>query len=227
MDTRTRRFVAAVVEGEFEGANRASEGLAGAGWDLRLFEAHPIGGEPMAVATGPNDSESRNLRRSGLPPAAGRAGLTLTAVRTDGAIEVSVGIVFHHSHRFDGRVPAGGRPVFIPPDVAPAYRGTAVVRCAWHVEGDAPDVVAFRGRYVPGREDEYLLHLWVELPDGWDEGVSDRPEAVLSGRAEAFGESDRLALGIPWLHEDRELALSFPLAGLHTAVAEVKALVSP
>ena len=223
MNTRTRRFVAAVVEAESRGAPRAS---AASGWDLRLLADHPVGGGPLAVATGPADSEPVNRRRGGAKGASGNGHLTLAAARVDGAPEVSVGIAFYHHLRFDGRVAEGGRAVFIPRDVAPAYRGTAVVRCAWHVEGDAPDVVAFRGRTVPGREDEHLLHLYVELPSGWDEGVPDRPEAVLSARAEAFGEADRLAVGIPWLHEDRELALSFPLAGLHTAVAELRALVA-
>ena len=228
LDIRTRRFVAAVVEAEDRGrVNLASEGLAGARWDLRQLEAHPIGGEPIAVASGPGDSEDASRRTAGFTPS-GWFGLVLTAVRTDGAAEVSVGIVFHHRIRHDGRIADGGSPVFIPANVAPAYRGTAIVRCAWHVAGDAPDVVAsFRGRPVPGRQDEHLLHLWVELPSGWDEGVSERPESVLSGRSEAFGESDRLALGVPWLHEDRELALSFPLADLHTAVAELTALVTP
>ena len=227
MDTRTRRFVAAVAELEDRGdANRASEGLAGAGWTLYHLAAHPIGGEAMAVATGPSASEHGPRRSAGFS-ASGRIGLALTAVRTGGATEVSAGLVFHHAIRHDGRVADGGCPPYIPPNVAPAYRGTAVVRCAWHLEGASPDAVGFRGRFVPGREDEHLLHLYVELPAGWDEGTPDRPEAVLSGRTTAFGDGDRLALGVPWLHEDRELALSFPLAGLHTAVAEVKALVTP
>ena len=226
MDTRTKRFVAAVVEGEFAGENRASEGLAGAGWALHAA-AHPIGGELLAVAVGPSDSEPVNQRRGGMVAASRPCGLTLTAVRTEGAAEVSAGIVFHHYARHDGRVADGESPVFIPSNVAPAYRGTAVLRAAWHVAGDAPDVAAFRGVPVPGREDEHVIHLARQMTARWATGESDpeQHESVLSGRSEAFGESDRLAVGVPWLHADRELALSFPLAGLHTAVAEVTALV--
>ena len=228
MKTRTSRFVAAVVEAEFAGAERASEGLAAAGWTLHQLAGHPIGGEPLAVAMGPSDSEPVNRRRGGTVSATGRVVLALAAVRTEGAVEVSAGVVFHHWLRHDGRVPAGGSPVFIPANVAPAYRGTAVCRCTWHVAGEAPDVAAFRGRPVPGRPDEHLLHLSRQMTARWATGEPDpeQHESVLSGRTEAFGESDRLAIGVPWLHEDRELALSFRLAGLHTAVAELTALVS-
>lgn len=227
MDTRTKRFVAAAVESVPAGANLASEGLAGAGWVLRALAAHPIGGEPLAVAFGQAVSEPSSGRGSA-PVFAGIA-LTLTAVRTEGTVEVSAGIVFHHHLTQDGRLADGGSPVFIPSNVAPAYRGTAVIRCAWHVAGDAPDVAAFRGRPVPGRQEEHVIHLAHQMTARWRAGESDpeQHESVLSGRVEAFGESDRLAVGIPWLHADRELALSFGLAGLHTAVAEVTALVSP
>ena len=214
MDTRTRRFVAATcAEG---GRNRTSTELGGAGWRLCQLAAHPVNGDPLAVAVTEGVS--------------GRviAGLALTAVRTGGAVEVSAGVVFRRRTWTNGRVMdvgSGEDSVYIPPNVAPAHRGTVVVRCAWHVAGDAPDVASFRGRSVPGQLEDDVLHLSAQMTARWAEGDPERPESVLSGRTEAFGESDRLGIGIPWLHEDRELALSFPLAALHTAVAGVTALV--
>ena len=232
MQTRTSRFVSAMVETEGQGSEQASSGLKSAPsqWSLRKH-THPFDSLPMAIAKGPSASIPRTAHRG--YPSVQSATLILTAIRrgnTAATIEVNAGLDLLHDFseedRYDLIAPVNGRVGF----VRTGTDGTAVARCLWRMTGTAPAVEAFRVRPVLGKHDEVLLHLSHQMPTGWGNSPAVAPEVVesdLSGWTRETALTDQLVLGVPWLQEDRELILAFDLAKLGTALAELKALVAP
>lgn len=242
MNTRFKRFVGAMVETEHTGTNQASSGLASSPrrWDLRTRD-HPFEGYPMAIAVGPYSSPPlpRNMDTS-QPASVRNVDLVLTAVRTGDdaeSIEVSAGLDVHHFLRSEYRAHLlanalhGGGLVHTGYETAPANVGTAVARAKWEMTGTAPAVEAFRLRPVLGKEGEVLVHLQSQMPTGWaavsGPEAPEVDEAVLSGWTTAPADTDKLILSVPWLAPDREAVLIYHLAKLHTAIAELKALVAP
>ena len=234
MNTRIKRFIGAYVETERQGSDRASQALKPTPWAERYEiwkRTHLIDGYEMAVAKGPGTYSSIGHADTVL----GEVSLILTAVRTATsplAIEVSAGLDFDHNLAIDfwGRlVPAfhNASRIYSPPETAPAYRGTAEVRVKWDITGNKPDTKAFRVVPVPGRKESHLVFFETEVPASTAEGAVDRHEASLSGRATTFGTGSKMVLGIPWLHAARELVLEFPIEKVHTAVSELKALLTP
>ena len=244
-DTRTERFVSAFIEAESKGTDQASATLRASPGRWYLWkDVHPLDEYPIAAASGPYDT----------PPVAPNARvnrefteatLILTATRTgadSASIDVSAGLDMNFTTEYEHRPHLSGpasdaylghliHPVYTGHQTAPVHRGTAIARCRWKTAGTAPSIEAFRVVPTLGRHDELLLHLSTEMPTGWHESdpqaPSERGESVLSGWTTTPADTDALVLGIPWLQRNRELVLEFNLRKLHTAVAELKALVAP
>lgn len=233
MDTRTKRFVAAVAYCEWLVPETVSPRVQG--WTF-YERAHPLDGHPMALAQGALTAPAIQdpPYRIGGPDL--QAKLCLTAVRTGRAassIEASVGIDVTHAMGRENRAGVVDGPIlggFIPAlETEPAYRDTCRARLAWSLAKTTalPGVEMFRGWPCTVKVDEHLIHFDREFPDGWGPRAPERSEAALSGATSPFAAADTLAIGVPWLSPHHELVWVFALANLHTALATVKRLVAP
>ena len=231
MTTREKRFFSAHSELEHDGTVQAAPaGMTG--WRFAK-RTHPISGEEMALGIG-LDHRPRSTRGQDRSAMTARAVVTATLVGA--AVESGFGMDFHHVFRYDGRID-------LPPDpqntsntlvhcmeTAPSKRGTAQVRVGWDLDAStaAPGVVKFRGRPAVGRYDEHLIYMGLEMPTGWPAPEHpERYESVLTNRTAAYHANDKVTFGIPWVHPNGELLVTFALEEIRKAAQHVRGLVTP
>ena len=236
MNTRAKRFVAAVTVLEQRGTDHASATLKAARptWDIRWVN-HPIDGHPMAAAR----QAFRDSFIAWNKVLVQNVTLVLSGVRhgpTTGDIEISAGLDLMYDQSLDLWSPVRdtthtGSRLYSPPEIAQAQRGTADTRLKWKTLGTgvtAPDVKGFRVIPVPGRIDSQILFFDKEIPVNVAEGTSPiRDEVCLSGRTTSFGTGAKMVIGIPWMHRDREILFEIDIQHIHTVVSELKTLLTP
>ena len=231
MSNRTKRFFAALNELEHGGAVQRNPSGLDRGWRIATGD-HPIDGHKMALAVGLNHIPEGRRHTVGDPMAV-RA--VLTASYVAGAVEAAFGVDIHHIFRNDGRLallPAGDSTCGLVHciETAPATKGTAQVRAGWKLDTTTtnPGIDKFRGTPVIGKLDEHVIYFGSEMPAGWPTGdIVERPEAAITNRTAAFHASDKLYLGVPWIHKHGELILDFRAELLRKAAQHVRSLVTP
>ena len=235
MDTRRRRFFGAVTICQPKSTetltNTEKPNLTG--WKFRKAN-HPLDGNKMAIGEramslhGEYDPANPQIRYA--------ATLFLSAIRLNSTTEVSAGLGIEvygtqtdirHSI-LDNQNMTGFVHCF---ETAPAYVNSTQMRVKWKFDDGTTkaDVAYFRGIPRISHISETLVFLEEQMTQRWASGESDNPahESALSGRTAALATGDKIAIGILWIHRDRELVAEGDISKLVHAVAKVTALVAP